>query len=150
MPQIKTTVLVVAPIDVVMRVARDYAAYPSFMKDVKSVDVLEDDGSRIVAKWIARVEEVKMEIKWTQEDVWDFANRTSRFRQTSGDYDRMEGDWYFAEENGGTRFDSVVDAEFTIPLVGALLKNLIARKVQENLQAMQDAIKAQAEKVARN
>jgi ribosome-associated toxin RatA of RatAB toxin-antitoxin module len=101
-----------------------------------------------VAKWIARVEEVKMDIKWVEEDLWDDEARTSHFRQVSGDYEKMVGDWKFTEVNGGTRFDSVVDIKFNIPLIGALLKNLIARKVKENLDNMQGAIKARAEQLA--
>lgn len=145
MPIIENSVWIDAPVETVMSVARDYENYPSIMKDVKSIQVLEDDGSRILAKWTARVEEVKMDIKWTQEDLWNHAERTSHFRQTSGDYETMEGDWWFREENGGTRFDSKVEADFVIPLVGALIKGLIAKKVKENLDGMLEAIKVHAE-----
>lgn len=147
MPLVENSVWVDAPVETVMAVARDYEAYPSFMKDVKSITVVEDDGARILAKWVARVEEVKMDIKWTQEDTWDDANRRSHFRQTSGDYEKLEGDWSFAPENGGTRFDSRVDVEFNIPLIGPLLKGLIAKKVKENLDDTQTAIKTRAEEM---
>jgi uncharacterized membrane protein len=148
MPVVENSVWVNAPVKTVMGVAKDYENYPSFMKDVKSVQIQENDGSRVVAKWIARVEEVKMDIKWVEEDLWDDEARTSHFRQVSGDYEKMVGDWKFTEVNGGTRFDSVVDIKFNIPLIGALLKNLIARKVKENLDNMQGAIKARAEQLA--
>ncbi|HEY3414767.1 MAG TPA: SRPBCC family protein [Armatimonadota bacterium] len=148
MPVVENSVWVNAPVDTVMTVAKDYENYPSFMKDVKSVQVIEREGPRIVCKWTARVEEVKMDIKWVEEDVWDDVARTSHFHQVSGDYEKMVGDWKFTEENGGTRFDSVVEIEFTIPLIGALLKNLIAKKVKENLDNMQGAIKARAEEIA--
>jgi uncharacterized membrane protein len=147
-PKVENSVWVNAPVETVMSVARDYAAYPEMMQDVKSLTVLEDDGKRIVAKWVARAEQVKMDIRWTQEDVWDLPNRTSHFRQVSGDYDRLEGDWNFTEENGGTRFDSVVDIEFNIPLVGPLIKSLIARLVKANLDATLNGIKNRAEQIA--
>lgn len=148
MPVVQSSVWVNAPVDTVMAVAKDYESYPSFMKDVKSVTVVERDGQRVVAKWVARAEEVKMDIKWTEEDVWDDANRTSRFRQVSGDYDKFEGQWAFVSENNGTRFDSTVEVEFNIPLVGALIKGLIAKKMKENLEGIQNAIKDRAEQLA--
>lgn len=149
MAVVKNSVWVDAPVDVVMAVARDYESYPAFMKDVKSIQVVEDDGARILARWVARAEEVKMDIKWTQEDIWDTDARRSHFRQTSGDYERLEGDWAFTPENGGTRFDSRTEVEFNIPLIGPLLKGLIGRKVKENLDGIQDAIRARAEEKAR-
>jgi uncharacterized membrane protein len=148
MPVVENSVWVSAPVDTVMSVAKDYENYPSFMKDVKSVTVIEREGPKVVCKWVARVEEVKMDIKWVEEDIWDDVARTSHFRQVSGDYEKMVGDWKFTEENGGTRFASVVDIEFNIPLIGALLKTLIAKKVKENLDNMQGAIKTRAEAVA--
>ncbi len=149
MPVVENSVWVDAPVETVMAVAKDYEAYPTIMKDVKSINVLETDGTRILAKWVARAEEVKMDIKWTQEDVWDDANHRSHFRQTSGDYEKLEGDWVFTPENGGTRFDSTVDVVFNIPLIGPLLKGLIAKKVKENLDDTQTAIKRRAEEKAK-
>lgn len=146
MPVVENSVWVDAPVETVMAVAKDYEAYPSIMQDVKSITVLESDGARVLAKWVARAEEVKMDIKWTQEDIWDDPNRRSHFRQVSGDYEKFEGDWTFTPENGGTRFDSRVDVEFNIPLIGPLLKSLIAKKVRENLENTQSAIKQSAEK----
>ncbi|HEY3268276.1 MAG TPA: SRPBCC family protein [Armatimonadota bacterium] len=148
MPVVENSVWVKAPVDIVMGVAKDYEAFPTFMADVKSVTVIERDGPRVVAKWVARAEEVKMDIKWTEEDIWDDANQKSHFRQLSGDYEKFEGDWTFTAENGGARFDSVVDVEFNIPLIGALIKGLIAKKMRENLDGMQNAIKTRAEGLA--
>jgi ribosome-associated toxin RatA of RatAB toxin-antitoxin module len=150
MPVVENSVWVDAPVETVMAVAKDYEAYPSFMKDVKSITILEQDGTRTLAKWVARVEEVKMDIKWTQEDTWDETATRSHFRQTSGDYEKLEGDWVFTPERGGTRFDSTVDVEFNIPLIGPLLKGLIAKKVKENLDETQSAIKRRAEDVKGN
>lgn len=148
MPVVENSVWIDAPVETVMAVAKDYEAYPTFMKDVKSIQVTHNDGHRIVAKWVARVEEVKMDIKWTQEDVWNDAERMSHFRQVSGDYEKLVGDWIFAPENGGTLFVSSVDIEFNIPLIGPLLKTLIAKKVKENLSDTLNAIKTRAEEVA--
>lgn len=149
MPVVENSLWVDAPVETVMAVAKDYEAYPTFMKDVKSINILESDGARVLAKWVARAEEVKMDIKWTQEDIWDDDNRRSHFRQTTGDYEKLEGDWVFTPENGGTRFDSAVDVEFNIPLIGPLLKGLIGKKVKENLDGIQDAIKRRAEEIAK-
>jgi ribosome-associated toxin RatA of RatAB toxin-antitoxin module len=144
MPVVETSVYVDAPVDTVVAVVKDYEKYPEFMPDLKSIQVLEQDEKRVLAKWTGRIEEVKMDIKWTQEDVWMSEHHT-HFRQTTGDYEKMEGDWRFTPEGNGTRFDSVVDVEFRIPLVGALIKGLIAKKAKENLESTLNAIKNRAE-----
>ena len=47
-----------------------------------------------------------------------------------------------------TRFDSMVDYEYNVPLIGPMVKSLIKKKMTDNLQATMDAIKRQSEEPA--
>ena len=60
--------------------------------------------------------------------------------------DSMSGVWRFIPEEGGTRFESEVSYEFDVPLIGPMVKNLIRKKMTENLQATMQAIKGCAER----
>ena len=54
--------------------------------------------------------------------------------------------WTFtAEGENATRFDSVLDYRLEIPLVGALIKTIIHKTMQNNLNATLQAIKKRCE-----
>lgn len=145
MPTVETTTWIDAPIEDVYAIARDNSSFPEFMDDVKSVHIVESDGDRIVSDWVGVVPKFGLKVKWKQEDVWSFEQKTCAFRQLQGDYDQMDGVWKFSEENGGTRFDSVVNYEYKVPGLGALVGKVIHMVVTQNMQSVLDSIKQRAE-----
>lgn len=148
MPHIEHSVQIQAPLERVYRVARQVERFPEFMDDLQTLTVLErsPEGDRTVTEWVGVIREFKMTLKWTQEDRWSDADYSDHFTLLKGDMDRMEGCWKFtAEEEGWTRFDSVVDYEYSVPLIGPLVKSLIKKKFTANIQATMEAIKRQAE-----
>lgn len=145
MPTVETSVWINAPLERVYAIAKDNRSFPEFMKDVKSLTVIEEDGSRIVSEWVGLIPQFMLKVRWTQEDVWDDANHICTFKQVKGDYDSLSGDWKFVEENGGTRFDSVVDYEYNVPTLGPLVKKVIYGIVVKNMENVLGAIKGRAE-----
>jgi ribosome-associated toxin RatA of RatAB toxin-antitoxin module len=147
MPRIELSLPVRAPVDVVYAVARDVEAFPEFMEDLQSLSVLErsPDGNRTVTEWVGLVREFKMTIRWTQEDVWDPQAHRDDFRMLKGDMDRLAGWWQFTPEGDDTRFESVVDYEYNVPLIGPMIKALIRKKMQANLEAQMRAIRERAQ-----
>ena len=88
----------------------------------------------------------KLKVRWTEEDLWDDAAHTCRFHQLKGDYQAYGGLWTFTQTaEGQTLFASAIDYELEIPLIGPLLKKVVARLMQDNTQRILDAIKARAE-----
>jgi coenzyme Q-binding protein COQ10 len=148
-PVLESEVFINASRALVYSVARDIESFPSFMPDVESIDVLErsDDGQRTVTKWVGLVPEFRQKVRWTEEDIWDDTLFTCKFAQVSGDYDVYEGLWRFDEIDAGvtTVFRSTIRYELEIPLIGALLKNLIAKKMRDNTDKILTAIKTRAE-----
>lgn len=147
MPRIEQSVSIAAPIAEVYRIARDVERFPSFMADLQSLTVLErsPDDARTVTEWVGLIREFKMTVKWTQEDRWDDAAYRDDFHMLSGDMDSMSGYWQFVPEGDTTLFVSVMEYEYNVPLIGPMVKNLIKKKMTDNLQATLDAIKARAE-----
>lgn len=145
MPTVETSVWINAPLERVYAIAKDNRSFPEFMKDVKSLTVIEEDGSRIVSEWVGLIPQFMLKVRWTQEDVWDDANHICTFKQVKGDYDSLSGDWKFVEENGGTRFNSVVDYEYNVPTLGPLVKKVIYGIVVKNMENVLGAIKGRAE-----
>ena len=131
----------------VYALAKNIETFPEFMLDVKSVKIVErsDDGSRTVSEWVGIVKEFKSTIKWTEEDIWDDQANTCTFSLVKGDYTKYSGLWTFTDLGETTRFDSEIEVEYDVPLVGALIKGLIAKKMKENVDNMLLAIKQQVE-----
>ena len=145
MPTIDSTISINASLEKVYEIAKDNASFPEFMKDVKSLVIVEREGDRIVSDWVGIVPQFLLKVRWRQEDVWDDASHTCAFKQIQGDYDKMDGTWSFKEENGATRFDSHVDYEYNVPTLGPLVKKVIHGIVVKNLDNVLKAIKERAE-----
>lgn len=149
MPRIEQSVTINAAVEHVYQVARDVESFPQFMSDLRSLSVLErsDDGNRTVTEWTGLIKEFKMVVKWTQEDIWSPGEHRDEFKMLKGDMTSMSGSWQFTAENGVTKFDSVMDYEYDVPLIGPMIKSLIKKKMTDNLQATLEAIKTRAEAV---
>ena len=145
MPTVETTAWVEAPIDAVYAVAKDNESFPEYMGDVESLEVVEREAGRVVSDWVGVVPTFGLRIRWRQEDVWDDDGRICAFRQLEGDYDLLEGRWSFTEQDGGTRFDSTLIYEYTVPGLGALVKKVIHNIVVKNMEGVLGAIKQRAE-----
>ena len=148
MPHIENNVVVNAPLDKVFALARDVESFPQFMPDVESLVVSErsPDGLRTVTDWVGVASDFKLKVRWTEEDIWDEAAHTCRFTQLKGDYTAYGGLWTFvADAPEVTRFQSEIDYELDIPLIGPLLKAMVARIMRDNTQKILDAIKVRAE-----
>ena len=131
------------------RIAREVQTFPSFMPNVKSVQVLErrDDGYAKTA-WVARaqVASIDKDIKWIEEEWWDEAGLKSRYNLLEGDYTKYAGDWEFTPVGNGTKIRLSVDYDLGLPLVGALIGKLLDKIMRDNLDGMLRAIKEKAEK----
>jgi len=147
-PVVESSVVINAPFQKVWETAMAVDEFPKFMDDVRDLKVVErsDDGLRTVTDWTAEVKEFKMAVRWKEEDVWDTSERTCRFRMLSGDYAKYEGVWTFKDLGDKVEFNSMLDYEYNVPLIGPLIKNLIAAKMRQNAENLLQAIKAQSEK----
>lgn len=145
MPKVTTSVWINAPLATVYEIAKDNTKFPEFMEDVKSVEIVSQEGNSVISKWAGVISAFNVKVRWTQRDDWDDAAHTCSYSQVSGDYDSMAGVWKFSEENGGTRFDSELDYEYSVPGLGALVGKVIYSLVVKNMDDVLGAIKARAE-----
>lgn len=147
MSRVESSVIIQGDMDKVFALARDVESFPEFMPDVKKVTILErsPDGSRVVSEFVGYIKDFKMTIKWTEEDEWDEQAKTCGFKLVKGDFKEYSGLWTFEAVDGGTRFSSAIDFEYEIPLIGPIIKTLVARLMKQNVDNMLNALKAKAE-----
>jgi ribosome-associated toxin RatA of RatAB toxin-antitoxin module len=145
MPKVESSIIIKGDIDKVFECARDIERFPEYMPDVKEVTVLERDGDRVVSEWTAYIPDFKMTVKWVEEDIWNKDAYTCEFKLIKGDYAAYSGKWTFSKVEDGTKFDSVVEYEYEVPLIGSLIKGLVQRKVQENVDQILIGVKRRVE-----
>jgi len=145
MPVIEVRRVLAAPMSRVVEIAKAVEDYPQFMPDVKSVKVIEsqDGGNLQKVQWVGIIRQFAREIRWVQEDRWVSATRVE-FRQIEGDYDKMEGYWEFSDSDGKTEFTNVLDYEYRVPLLGALVTKVVEFLVRQNLESIMDGIEKRA------
>lgn len=146
MATVETSVVVHAPLATLYAIAKDNRSFPLFMPDVKSLTVVEEDGNRVVSEWVGVIAAFNVKIRWTQEDVWDDDAHVCKFSQVKGDYDSMDGTWTFTEvREGVTKFDSVLNYEYNVPLLGPLVGKVVHSLVIKNMDSVLETLKTRAE-----
>ena len=147
MPTVESSVVINAPVEKVYALARDIEAFPEFMPDLKKVSILErsPDGNRIKSEFVGYIKDFRITIKWVEEDHWDENAKTCNFSLVRGDFKSYSGTWTFEPEGEGTRYTSVIDFEYDIPLIGPIIKSLVAKLMKQNVDNMLNAIKSKAE-----
>ncbi len=145
MPTVNTSVWINAPLEKVYAIARDNRSFPDFMEDVESLEIVSEQGNTVVSDWVGKVPAFGLKVRWTQQDIWDHEAHSCEFTQVKGDYDKMIGSWKFTKENGGTKFDSVLEYEYVVPGLGTLVGKVIYGLVVKNMEGVLVAIKSRAE-----
>ena len=147
MPRVESSVVINGPPDKVFALARDIESFPEFMPDLKKVTILEKnpDGNRVVSEFVGFIKDFRITIKWVEEDEWDEQAKTCKFKLVKGDFKSYSGMWTFEPADGGTKYTSVIDFEYEIPLIGPIIKSLVAKLMKQNVDNMLNAIKDKVE-----
>jgi ribosome-associated toxin RatA of RatAB toxin-antitoxin module len=144
MPHIETEAFIPAPLDQVYAIAKDIERFHEFVPDVKNVTIVEQIPGGHISDWTGLVPKFNRTLKWREEDLWDDAAHTCRFRALSGDWRQYEGVWSFEAVEGGTRTHMALDCEVDVPMIGALIKGVIAKLTRENIDSILNGIRRRA------
>ena len=151
MPQVKSNVIIQAPLALVWELAQDVESFPKIMPDLVKVEILETTQpapttTRTVTEWHGRIKQFNRSIVWTEEDIWNHEEKACHFWQLKGDFTDYRGVWKFGEVGNETQLDLTVEYSFDIPLVGALMKGVLQKLMQQNAAMMSSSLKTEAER----
>ena len=144
MPYVESKINIKGQGQKIYDIIKDMAAYPSFMKDLVSVEILERGDNYTVSHWVSNVDGRK--IVWTERATFYPDDLKITYAQTDGDLKKMEGQWIIQPQGEECEVSLVVDFEFGIPMIAGLLNPILKKKVRENSENMLSAIKEQIEK----
>jgi coenzyme Q-binding protein COQ10 len=137
-PFVEVSKIIAAPKVQLYESLKDMEKYPEFMKDLKSVTILERQENTTLTAWETVL--VGRTIKWVEKDIFDDENQHIRYQQVSGDLQKFEGEWILTEADGGTKVTLTVDFEFGIPMVAGLLNPVAKMMIKENSENMLAAL----------
>lgn len=144
MPYVECKTTIKGEPKAIFEIIKDMAGYPKFMKNLVSVEILEEGADYDVSHWVSDVDGRK--IVWTERDNFYPEDLKITYAQTAGDLKKMEGAWTIVPGSEGAEVTLSVDFEFGIPMIAGLLNPILKRKVRENSENMLQAIKEQIEK----
>ncbi len=144
MPYVETKTSIKGEGKAVYEIISNMAAYPEFMKDLVSVEILERGENYTISHWVSNVDGRK--IVWTERDTFYPEELKITYCQTEGDLKKMEGQWHIEEHEDYCDVTLAVDFEFGIPMIAGLLNPILKKKVRENSENMLTSIKEQIEK----
>jgi uncharacterized membrane protein len=142
MPHVQSEIFIPKPPAHVYACAKDLVGLKPYLKDVESLKVLEDHGSRSKSEWVAVA--MGKKVRWIEEEEWFDAELRNRFKSPEGDFDKYEGTWVFKEAEGGTRVVLELDYELNIPIFGGLLQKLVLKLMKENCDSLLAGLKERA------
>lgn len=143
MPYVEVSKVINASKGQLYEILKDMEKYPQFMKDLKSVKVLERDANTTLTEWQTSI--MGNKIKWVEKDIFDDENKHISYHQHSGDLHKFEGEWILKEDTAGTRVTLTVDFEIGIPMVSGLLNPVAKLMIKENCENMLNALKLKME-----
>lgn len=143
MPYVEVSKVVNVPKSEVYEILKEMEKYPQFMKDLKSVKVLERHANTTVTQWETKI--MGNTIKWVEKDIFDDENHHISYHQQSGDLHKFEGEWILKEEPGGTRVTLTVDFEIGVPMLAGLLNPVAKLMIKDNCENMLNALKLKTE-----
>ena len=144
MPYVECKTIIKGDPKKIYEIVSDMASYPTFMKDLVSVEILERGEDYTISPWVSNADGRK--IVWTERDSFYPEALKITYAQTAGDLKKMEGEWNIIPEGDSSEVSLSVDFEFGIPMIAGLLNPILKKKVKENSENMLAAIKEQIEK----
>ena len=152
MSVINTSIEINAPLQKVYDLSKRIEEFPEFMADMKEITILNNEktetGNKYKSHWVGHIKDFNLTVKWNEVDVWDDTKHICYFEMPAGegDYEIYKGVWKFSEKDANTTFvEMEIEVEYNVPMIGALIKKLIAKLVKVNADGMLQSIKGQVE-----
>ena len=143
MPQVVSQLVMRGSKEKIYAVIKEMTAYPRFMPNLVSVEMLEQGENTDLTHWVSDVD--GRLIVWTERDKFYPEEFRITYAQTEGDLKKMEGAWTLQDVPEGVSVTLTVDFEFGIPMIAGMLNPLLKRKVRENCVNMLQAVQKQIE-----
>lgn len=153
MSVINTSIEIKAGLEKVYSFSKKIEEFPEFMADMKEITILENSktekGNNYKSHWVGYIKDFNLTVKWNERDEWNDEEHICYFEmpEGEGDYEIYKGVWKFSAIDENTTFvEMEIEVEYNVPMIGALIRKLIAKLVKSNADGMLQSIKNELEK----
>jgi len=143
MPYLESSIIIKGNKFDVYKLAKDMEKFPQFMKDVKSIKVVERMENSTITEWSSELDGAP--VSWRELDEFNDRKPGIKYKLLEGDLDKFEGEWRFEDNNEGCKVTLTVDYDFGIPSFEEIIGPVLKIKVQDNCVMMLNAIKNKIE-----
>jgi ribosome-associated toxin RatA of RatAB toxin-antitoxin module len=134
------------PADVVWASLIDILAYPNYLDDIRTVEILSQDGDTRVSRWTVLLK--GSEMTWTEEETLNHEDLVLEFVQTEGDLADYRGRYVLTPLDGATHVEMYVEFDIGIPELAEMLNPVAEKALEESLRATLDYVARRGDEVA--
>lgn len=139
MPRIEVSTIVKQSRDEVYKLIKKMEDFPSFMRGVKKLNVLERSADRLVTEWEIEIDGAV--VTWKEEDIFNDSEKSLRFKMIEGDYSAYDGFWKIEDALGCTKISILAYFDWGMPVFEKLVGEVLFKKAHKSLRSMLNAIK---------
>lgn len=122
----------------VLRMISKVKDFPSFMANVRKVELIKKEDHSAITHWHVEIE--GLPIQWKEHDIFEYPNSTIRFKLIEGDLEQFEGQWVVEPHGEGSEVKVEVTARLGIPIVERVVAGILQEKLTKNFQMMLEAM----------
>lgn len=149
MPTTDNSVFIAAPLDLVWERMNEIESWPNLFSEYAKAEILERQGNTITFRLTTHPDpEYDGQVwSWVSERVVDPATYTTKSRRIeTGPFEYMNIDWFFEEEEGGTRMRWVQDFSMkpAAPATNEQAETYLNKNTKEQMNVLKERIEAEA------
>lgn len=145
MHNIKTSIFISAPKELVFSVMKDMHNYPTFMKYVKNIDVNKISDEEFISSWKIDIEDANIE--WEERDVFNEKKYEIFFNMIKGDYGNYYGTWVIKSINKKIELLLDLYVDWYIPSFEKIIGSILENKTRKMIRGMLVAIKLHSQQL---
>lgn len=145
MPTIKVSTIIKRNKQRVYNLLKDIHRFPTFMRNIKKLDIIERDKNKLISSWEVEIDGVN--ILWKEEDNFNDKEMSLKFKMIEGDYKSYKGEWQLEDMPKGTKVSILADFDWGMPVFEKLVGDILEKKARKALRGMLHAITKELEKI---
>ena len=135
MPKIKISTIVRRPLSLIYEILQDVESFPSFMKDIKEVKVIErSDENTLIARWQTDIDGTPVE--WIEENKFDERSKTINLKMIRGDFEKYEGKWKLFPVKNGTCLSFEAELDWGVPNFEKYIGHILEKKACRSIKSL--------------
>ncbi|MFA6142595.1 MAG: SRPBCC family protein [Candidatus Omnitrophota bacterium] len=145
MHNIKSSIFIKAPKELVFSVIKDMHSYPTFMNYVKNIDVTKISDDEFISNWAIDIEGA--DIEWEERDVFNEKKGEMLFNMIKGDYGNYYGTWVIKSINGKIELSIDLYVDWHISSFEKIIGPTLECKTRKVIRGMLTAIKLRSQRI---